>query len=281
MAIRSRQFRQRKPELLLSFQSEAPSYKDIDIDESKGEKDSQCELSCSSYQIPQMIITSESFERIIIETLKQEDSMDLQSKILFTYFIIQHSNLLVNLNDFYEEECHLSLLNWIWRERAIIKNPYSSFSMYHYITLNCIIELLNNILIIFETLPIKANDILDLNLYEKLNKIKGFISKWNLCPPIIASISSVLGKWKNIVDIDTEEKMIQRRNKNNDDDTEADSEDNNIINSIVINNIQNKHSIKDKKVSFDLCKNNTVYFDKEQSPSAVGDLKNKYDPFKL
>ena len=173
MAMRSRQLKQKTPELLLSFQSEAPSYKDIDIDESKEEKDSQCYMSLSSYQIPQ---TSESFERIIIDTLKKEDSLDLQSKILFTYYIIQHSNLLVNLSDFYEEECHLSLLNWIWRERAIIKNPYSSFSMYHYITLNCIIELLNNILIIFETLPIKANDILDLNLYEKLNKIKGDIS---------------------------------------------------------------------------------------------------------
>ena len=278
MAMRSRQLKQKTPELLLSFQSEAPSYKDIDIDESKEEKDSQCYMSLSSYQIPQ---TSESFERIIIDTLKKEDSLDLQSKILFTYYIIQHSNLLVNLSDFYEEECHLSLLNWIWRERAIIKNPYSSFSMYHYITLNCIIELLNNILIIFETLPIKANDILDLNLYEKLNKIKGFISKWNLCPPLLASISFVLGKWKNIVDIDTEEKMKQKRNKNNDDDTEADSEDNNIINSITINNIQNKPLIKDKKVSFDFSKNNTVYYDKAQSPSAVGDSKSKYDPIKL
>ena len=84
MAMRSRQLKQKTPELLLSFQSEAPSYKDIDIDESKEEKDSQCYMSLSSYQIPQ---TSESFERIIIDTLKKEDSLDLQSKILFTYYI--------------------------------------------------------------------------------------------------------------------------------------------------------------------------------------------------
>lgn len=271
--------------LLLSFEGEDPARNEIDLDEDKQEIISfpfnyipinETPKNFSNYTCAPL--TSENFEQLIINTIKQEDFMNLQAKVYFTYFIIQNQHLLVNLNDFYEEECHLSLLNWVWKEKSLLKNPCFSTEFY---SLNFLLELLNNILNIYEILPIKSNDILDLKLFEKLKKIKGYIAKWNIYLPIFDKITSILSKWKNEVDTFTEIKLNQKRKRHNEDDTEADSEDNNLVNFLVFN-IEKKNKKKEKKnVKIELNKNKTVYFDKDLEPSSVGKEKATYDPLLL
>ena len=110
-------------DLLLSFQDSLPLTDSLDISETRENQPSLPSLSFSSNfsSFPSQL-TAESLEQLIINTIKQEDSMSLLSKLQFTYFISQHANLLSQLSEFYEEECHLSLLNWVWKEKKLLKN---------------------------------------------------------------------------------------------------------------------------------------------------------------
>ena len=268
-------------DLLLSFQDSLPPTDSLDISETRENQPSLPSLSFSSNfsSFPSQL-TAESLEQLIINTIKQEDSMSLLSKLQFTYFISQHANLLSQLSEFYEEECHLSLLNWVWKEKKLLKNPYSSLSDMN--SLCGVLELLYNILFIFENLPIKSNDILDLRLFEKLNKIKVYINRWNVFLPVLGTISAVLDKWKKEVDDDTEEKLGQKRKRNNEEETEAESDDNTQVVNLLVYNIEQTKNKKEKKhVKIDLIKNKTVYFDKEKEPLAVGIVKKEYDPLML
>ena len=268
-------------DLLLSFQDSLPPTDSLDISETRENQPSLPSLSFSSNfsSFPSQL-TAESLEQLIINTIKQEDSMSLLSKLQFTYFISQHANLLSQLSEFYEEECHLSLLNWVWKEKKLLKNPYSSLSDMN--SLCGVLELLYNILFIFENLPIKSNDILDLRLFEKLKKIKVYINRWNVFLPVLGKISAVLDKWKKEVDDDTEEKLGQKRKRNNEEETEAESDDNTQVVNLLVYNIEQTKNKKEKKhVKIDLIKNKTVYFDKEKEPLAVGIVKKEYDPLML
>ena len=268
-------------DLLLSFQDSLPPTDSLDISETRENQPSLPSLSFSSNfsSFPSQL-TAESLEQLIINTIKQEDSMSLLSKLQFTYFISQHANLLSQLSEFYEEECHLSLLNWVWKEKKLLKNPYSSLSDMN--SLCGVLELLYNILFIFENLPIKSNDILDLRLFEKLQKIKVYINRWNVFLPVLGKISAVLDKWKKEVDDDTEEKLGQKRKRNNEEETEAESDDNTQVVNLLVYNIEQTKNKKEKKhVKIDLIKNKTVYFDKEKEPLAVGIVKKEYDPLML
>ena len=268
-------------DLLLSFQDSLPPTDSLDISETRENQPSLPSLSFSSNfsSFPSQL-TAESLEQLIINTIKQEDSMSLLSKLQFTYFISQHANLLSQLSEFYEEECHLSLLNWVWKEKKLLKNPYSSLSDMN--SLCGVLELLYNILFIFENLPIKSNDILDLRLFETLHKIKVYINRWNVFLPVLGKISAVLDKWKKEVDDDTEEKLGQKRKRNNEEETEAESDDNTQVVNLLVYNIEQTKNKKEKKhVKIDLIKNKTVYFDKEKEPLAVGIVKKEYDPLML
>ena len=268
-------------DLLLSFQDSLPPTDSLDISETRENQPSLPSLSFSSNfsSFPSQL-TAESLEQLIINTIKQEDSMSLLSKLQFTYFISQHANLLSQLSEFFEEECHLSLLNWVWKEKKLLKNPYSSLSDMN--SLCGVLELLYNILFIFENLPIKSNDILDLRLFEKLQKIKVYINRWNVFLPVLGKISAVLDKWKKEVDDDTEEKLGQKRKRNNEEETEAESDDNTQVVNLLVYNIEQTKNKKEKKhVKIDLIKNKTVYFDKEKEPLAVGIVKKEYDPLML
>ena len=268
-------------DLLLSFQDSLPPTDSLDISETRENQPSLPSLSFSSNfsSFPSQL-TAESLEQLIINTIKHEDSMSLLSKLQFTYFISQHANLLSQLSEFYEEECHLSLLNWVWKEKKLLKNPYSSLNDMN--SLCGVLELLYNILFIFENLPIKSNDILDLRLFEKLHKIKVYINRWNVFLPVLGKISAVLDKWKKGVDDDTEEKLGQKRKRNNEEETEAESDDNTQVVNLLVYNIEQTKNKKEKKhVKIDLIKNKTVYFDKEKEPLAVGIVKKEYDPLML
>ena len=203
------------------------------------------------------------------------------------------------INNLNEEEWHLSLLNWIWNYKKNLKDYYdlsqqspnfqnlennnSNFQKYNklIIEINLILELLINILNVFVFLPINSRDILHLKLYEKLFKIKEYI-KFYTNDYLFNLIQFVLNKWKTIVDLDNEAKIInrfklnqlglKRERQEEDKDTEADSEDGNENkNKTNISNLSKniKKTKKNFKVSFDLNKNRVVYFNKQDIPLQI------------
>ncbi len=246
---------------------------------------------------------------LILETFKNDDELSLGQKIAFTYFLNMNKNSFNDelIREFIGEECHLSLLNWVWR----YNKKFKQFQLQHQlkinlieyfenflpqynkllIEINIIMELLINILNFFVFLPINSSDILHLKLYEKLIKIKENI-KCYANEYILNLINFVLNKWKTEVDIENEAKIITRYklnqlgikhprsqdDKEDKEETEADSvdysEDNIKINvnnkSIIYSNSNlNKKTKKNIKVSFDLQQNSIIYFKKDDIPFQI------------
>ena len=215
-------------------------------------------------------------ETYIIEVIKKEEKLHLFQKITFTNSILLNKDKFSELKEFYEEECHLSLINWIWKERKTLKYPNIYFNR-----LLGILYLLNNILNIFQILHINPNDIIELKLFDKLNNIKGLIKNWKIEHPILNLISNILNKWKSEIEESKEIKLNQKRNRS-DDDTEFES-DINILNSNIKVNISKNFNKKVKKnikknISFELSKNRIIYFEKDDIPFTISQIKNAYDP---
>ena len=252
-----------------------------------------------------------NLKKFILETFKNDDDLTLKEKLAFSLFLVMNTQnfdeqMIKELN---EEECHLSLLNWVWRYNKKIKqfqvlhqlkiNLLENFEIFlpQYnkllIEINFIMELLINILNLFVFLPINSSDILHLKLYEKLFKIKEYIKAYTN-DYLLNLINYVLNKWKTVVDTENETKIMTRYklsqlgmkhsrptdDKEDKEDTEADSVDENEINNIKINNINNSPNIfsnlnkknKNKnniKVSFDLQKNSVIYFKKDDIPLQI------------
>ena len=214
---------------------------------------------------------NDDFIKVMLDTFKKEENLTLKEKLEITYFI---SIAVANFNEdmvreFNEEECHLAMLNWVYKygkklkefrvendiknSIKLIQNFDNFFPNYNnlLIEINFIMQLLINILNIFITLPITSNEILNLKLYEKLSKIKKFIKPFAIAE-ILNLVDTVLNKWKTQIDSENEQKIIARfrlnklgikRNrpveeKFEEQVTEADSvgEDTNSINNIKNNN---------------------------------------------
>ena len=136
---------------------------------------------------------------------------ELNSKYGIVELILNNRDILVNLDEFYEEECQLSLLNWAWnihRKFFGRKNETNStgnnletdtnaniFLNKEFLFKNKCLNnkaeiLLFNILNIFEIFPIKPDDLKSLNfiikkdmksrnllLYKKIKKLINFWKK--------------------------------------------------------------------------------------------------------
>ncbi len=214
-------------------------------------------------------------ETFIIQIIKKEDALNIFQKITFTYSILLNEDKFDDLKEFYEEECHLSLLNWVWKERKILKYPCTNFNH-----LFNVLVLLNNILNIFQILPINSKDILDLKLFDKLNIIRYLIKNWKIEHPILNLISNLLDKWKKNIEESKDIKLNVKRNRS-EDETEADSDINLLNNNIKVNiskNVNNINKKIKKNIRIDLSKNRIIYFDKNDIPSSISKIKNAYDP---
>ena len=249
-----------------------------------------------------------SFKNYILSKIKNDDELTLGEKISFSAYLVMNSKSFNEeiIREFNEEECHLSLVNWVWRYNKKLKEfkkqnqlqlnffegSDNILSQYNklLIEINIIMELLINILNFFVFLPINSSDILHLKLYEKLIKIKGYIKSY-ASEYILNLINLVLNKWKSIVDEENEQKILTRHKlsqlgikrprttdeKDDKEDTEADSVDYNEENKVNNNSIiysnsnlnkktKNKNNIK---VSFDLQQNQVIYFKKDDIPFQI------------
>ena len=218
----------------------------------------------------------ENFFIEAISKFKNEESLTLKDKLEFSYLLslaISSFNEEM-IKEFNEEECHLSLLNWVWRYRKKIKefrniiqnkNSLKLIPNFIYffsnkynkllIEINFIIQLLINILNILYFLPITSSELLNLKLYEKLSKIKEYIKPF-VQKDIVNLADIILLRWKELIDLESEQKIIAkfklnklgikriREEKIAEQTTETDSTDNdtiinietNINNNIIINN---------------------------------------------
>ena len=218
----------------------------------------------------------ENFFIEVISKFKNEESLTLKDKLEFSYLLSLaissfNEEMIKELN---EEECHLSLLNWVWRYRKKIKefrniiqnkNSLKLIPNFIYffsnkynkllIEINFIIQLLINILNILYFLPITSSELLNLKLYEKLSKIKDYIKPF-VQKDIVNLTDIILLRWKELIDLESEQKIIAkfklnklgikriREEKIAEQTTETDSTDNdtiinietNINNNIIINN---------------------------------------------
>ena len=256
----------------------------------------------------------ENFFIEVISKFKNEESLTLKDKLEFSYLLslaISSFNEEM-IKEFNEEECHLSLLNWVWRYRKKIKefrniiqnkNSLKLIPNFIYffsnkynkllIEINFIIQLLINILNILYFLPITSSELLNLKLYEKLSKIKEYIKPF-VQNDIVNLTDIILLKWKELIDLESEQKIIAkfklnklgikriREEKIAEQTTETDSTDNdtiinietNINNNIIINNnkkinLNKKFKNKKIKVSFDLSRNSVIKYNKDDMPFQI------------
>ena len=141
---------------------------------------------------------------------------EIKSKLSIVDLILNNRDILINLEDFYEEDCQLSLLNWacnINRKFFANKNfePLSEANTHSDIQfplnkdlffkknyLNNKAEiLLFNILNIFEIFPIKPDDLKSLNFIEKLTEIKQDMKSRNLI--LYKKVKKLIKFWKKMI----------------------------------------------------------------------------------
>jgi hypothetical protein len=145
---------------------------------------------------------------------------ELNSKHNIVELILNNRDILVNLDEFYEEECQLSLLNWAWNihrkffgrktetnstgnsleidTNTSANNLLNKELLFKNKCLNNKAEiLLFNILNIFEIFPIKPDDLKSLNFIEKLRDIKKDMKTKNLL--LYKKIKKLINFWKKMI----------------------------------------------------------------------------------
>ena len=145
---------------------------------------------------------------------------ELDSKFGIVELILNNRDILMNLEEFYDEDCQLSLLNWAWNiHRRFFSEKNSELNSYNYSNCNlsydtrfylnkdllfknnCLYNkaeiLLFNILNIFEIFPIKPDDLKSLNFIGKLRDIKQEMKSRNLI--LYKKIKKLIKFWKKMI----------------------------------------------------------------------------------
>ena len=152
---------------------------------------------------------------------------EIESKLSIVELIKNNRDILMNLEEFYEEDCQLSLLNWAWdihRRFFGNKNFETLFEMNsatnaHFalnkdllFKNNCLNNkaeiLLFNILNIFEIFPIKPDDLKSLNFIEKLTEIKQDMKSRNLI--LYKKVKKLVKFWKKMIKFFDSQKALNQ-----------------------------------------------------------------------
>ena len=169
---------------------------------------------------------SSSFDEDLIGEIADLEK-EIKSKLSIVDLILNNRDILINLEDFYEEDCQLSLLNWacnINRKFFANKNfePLSKANTHSDIQfplnkdlffkknyLNNKAEiLLFNILNIFEIFPIKPDDLKSLNFIEKLTEIKQDMKSRNLI--LYKKVKKLVKFWKKMIKFFDSQKTLNQ-----------------------------------------------------------------------
>ena len=161
----------------------------------------------------------ESFLSLGLEELNlraENIDKEIRAKLSIVDLILNNKDILINLEEFYEEDCQLSLLNWAWNVDRIffgsknfeplseaktdydINFPLNNDLLFKNNFLNNKAEiLLFNILNIFEIFPIKPDDLKSLNFIEKLTEIKKDMKSRNLI--LYKKVKKLIKFWKKMI----------------------------------------------------------------------------------
>lgn len=146
---------------------------------------------------------SEIFNDYVLQIFRYEKTLTIEQKINFTSILVNYRNHL-DLAEFFEEECHLSLVQWIYSNIPLITTEDDQ-----------IFHLLYNIIILFEVLPINVNDLFELKIFDKLNKIRKLIKNKRLY--IFQHLDNLLNYWTTFC---TQNCITKRFNRENVESTE-------------------------------------------------------------
>lgn len=290
-------------DLIMNYYNENKEEKSIPITESAPSIQYSNDLKITSLQeaictykqlfselIPK-IDSEKEIHKYILETMKIEDEMQLYERYIFSIYIAMNKHLLNDdiKKDILEEEFHLTLMNWLVEEKRIVVNELDeNNNIYNF---NIFIGLSINIITIFEILPIKSSDLSQFNFYKKLFKLNKFVilnKNINInisLSFLINKIENILKKWKIQTNCYSLAKKIKTFNEKKEkkflgkktlrhtelkerEDTEADSCSDRGESTpgcksggLFKNNMGVK---KNKKVNFDLDKNQTFFYDEKE-----------------
>ncbi len=110
-------------------------------------------------------IIERSIKNYIFTLMKKEESLNWNQKLEFSNFFLENLVLLSEdaINELLEEEFHYSIMNWIIRAMYVINNYYIVNDLSNFYA---IMHLLVNVIKILDKLPIKASELIELNLYK-------------------------------------------------------------------------------------------------------------------
>lgn len=122
---------------------------------------------CNEFQEPvNFEEISRNYQSYVMTTFKNDYLLTLEDKINFSTSLALYHGFLHNIEEFFEEECHFTLISWMDKYIREIKNETADEKVF---------QLLYNIILIFEIIPIKVADLFELKIFTKLNKIRKYI----------------------------------------------------------------------------------------------------------
>ena len=183
-------------------------------------------------------LNEKSLNFLIQKINRQEFFPSLEEEINLSAYIIKHKEEFYSNDLFYLEECHQSILNWIWykRKKLIPEN----------IDFNQLIDLLFNVIIIFEYFPMKLDILINCHLIKKLKDIKNYIKDYNI--PLTFRIDNLINYWEKQSNNIKNKSLLKKKRRR---EIEFDLSDNETVSSLINDNeyefCDTSYSINSKK----------------------------------
>ena len=143
-------------------------------------------------------IKNKSKIKYLVEKINHLDiTSSIEEKINLCAEIYENRKEIISDDLFFLEECHQTILNWVWKQKKnfLIEN----------IDFNQLIDLLFNVIIIFEFLPINIETLINCNFIKKLKVFEKLIKDYNYALSI--RINSLVNYFESQV------KKSQKNNK--------------------------------------------------------------------
>ena len=183
-------------------------------------------------------IKENSLNYLVEKINRQEFFPSLEEEINLSAYIIKHKEEIYSNELFYLEECHQSILNWIWYKKENLTPQNIDF--------NQLIDLLFNVIIIFEYFPIQLEILNNCHLIKKLKDIKNCIKDYNI--PLTFRIENLINYWeKQSNNLKNKSLLKKKRGR----EIEFDLSDNETVSSLINDNefefFDTSYSINNKK----------------------------------
>ena len=144
------------------------------------------------------------FKTYVMTSFKFDNLLTVDDKLNLTTCMIYNFPLWSDSEEFFEEECHLALVNWIYALNEKLRSGEDE-RVFH---------LLYNIILIFEVIPLKVADLLKLKIFQKLNKIRKLIKNKNLY--YYEHLDNLLNYWTKFCSenyVSSESSQIKKRKR--------------------------------------------------------------------